>query len=99
MSVEEQYDQNSDLSIPSEKVDVGDKVIDEGRSNSVQQQHRGASGGLTNYNAGPGYMETMGDKSVANVLTVGNEILDTEENERYSLAFSNHNSVLTKSKK
>ena len=38
-----------------------------------------------------GYVETMGDRSIGNMLILGSEILETEENERVSLIKDNIN--------
>jgi hypothetical protein len=40
----------------------------------------------------------MGDRSIGNLLILGSEILETEENERISLIMDNSNSTKVQSK-
>ena len=38
-----------------------------------------------------GYIDTMGDRSIGNMLILGSEILETEEDEKVSLIMDNIN--------
>ena len=86
-------------SIPSENNDIQmaneSHLLEEGKSNSIFMHHnekRGACGGsMSAYNPiqQQGYVETMGN-SIGTLMTMGNEILDTEGDDPINL-FNNEN--------
>ena len=86
-------------SIPSENNDIQmanqSNLQEEGKSNSIYmhltERHGACGGSMSAYNpmANQGYVETMGN-SIGTLVTMGNEIIDTDGDEPISLLNDNN---------